>query len=63
MTQKFDITSTVLEKSIDMAKQFLDKLVSPAIEEAGLLVRDSVALGKRGQATFKENKCREVREK
>jgi len=46
MTQKFDITSTVLEKSIDMAKQFLDKLVSPAIEEAGLLVRDSVALWK-----------------
>jgi len=46
MSQKFDITSTVLEKSIDMAKQFLDKLVSPAIEEAGLLVRDSVALWK-----------------
>jgi len=46
MSQKFDITSTVLEKSIDIAKQFLDKLVSPAIEEAGLLVRDSVALWK-----------------
>lgn len=43
MTNKLDITSTVLEKSIDMAKQFLDKLVSPAVEEAGLLLRDSVA--------------------
>jgi hypothetical protein len=46
MPHKLDITSTVLEKSIDMAKQFLDKLVSPAIEETGLLLRDSVVMWK-----------------
>lgn len=46
MTNKIDISSTALEKSIDIAKQFLDKLVSPAVEEAGLLLRDSVAMWK-----------------
>jgi len=43
-TVKVDISSTVLEKSINTAKEFLDKLVTPAIEEVGLLLRDSVAL-------------------
>jgi hypothetical protein len=46
MTNKIDISSTALEKSIDIAKEFLGKLVSPALEEAGLLLRDSVALWK-----------------
>lgn len=63
MTQKFDITSTVLEKSIDIAKQFLDKLVSPAIEEAGLLVRDSVALWKFKNQVRILNKAKECCEK
>ena len=46
MTNKIDISSTMLEKSIDIAKQFLDKLVSPAVEEVGLLLRDTVAMWK-----------------
>ncbi|MFN0032388.1 MAG: hypothetical protein ACKVOR_09530 [Flavobacteriales bacterium] len=37
---KLDITSTVLEKSIDAATGFLSKLVSPSIETAGLILRD-----------------------
>lgn len=44
MTNKIDISSTALEKSIDAAKEFLGKLMSPAVEEVGLLLRDSVAL-------------------
>ena len=44
MTNKIDISSTALEKSIDTAKEFLGKLMSPAVEEVGLLLRDSVAL-------------------
>jgi hypothetical protein len=41
---KIDISSTALEKAIDTAKDFVDKLIGPAVDEAGLLLRDSVAL-------------------
>ncbi|RYJ51904.1 DUF4393 domain-containing protein [Flavobacterium petrolei] len=44
--KKFDITSTVLEKGIDTAKSFLDKLIMPAIEETGLLLKDQVTMWK-----------------
>lgn len=41
---KFDVTSTVVEKGIDLAKSFLDKLVLPAIEETGLLLKDQISM-------------------
>lgn len=44
MNNKIDITSTVLEKGIDVAKSFLEKLVMPAIEETGLLIKDQVTM-------------------
>jgi hypothetical protein len=44
--KKIDITSTVLEKGIDTAKNFLDKLIMPAIEETGLLLKDQVTMWK-----------------
>ena len=37
---KIDITSTALEKGIESANEFLTKLVGPAIEELGLLIKD-----------------------
>lgn len=40
---KLDISSTTLDKGLEVAKQFLDKLVAPAAEEVGLLLRDTVA--------------------
>ncbi|MGN7986239.1 hypothetical protein ACTJKC_02805 [Pedobacter sp. 22226] len=43
MDKKIDVSSTVLEKGIDMAKGFLDKLIMPAVEELGLLGKDGVA--------------------
>lgn len=43
-TVKFDLSSTVIEKSIDVAKGFVDKLVTPSIEELGLLVKDQISL-------------------
>jgi len=46
MEKKIDITSTALEKGIDLAKDFLDKLVMPAVEETGLLLKDKVTLWK-----------------
>ena len=46
MEKKINITSTALEKGIDLAKGFLDKLVMPAVEETGLLLKDKVTLWK-----------------
>lgn len=42
MSSKIDITSTALEKGIDIAKNFVDKLIMPAVEETGLLVKDNI---------------------
>lgn len=44
MTKKIDITSTAIEKGIDLAKDFLDKLILPTVEETGLLYRDKVKM-------------------
>lgn len=44
MSNKLDITSTVIEKGIDSVKGFLDKLIGPAIDEVGLLFGDSIRL-------------------
>jgi hypothetical protein len=44
MTKKIDITSTAIEKGIDIAKDFLDKLIIPTVEETGLLLRDKVTM-------------------
>lgn len=41
---RIDITSTAVEKGLDIAKNFLDKLVIPAVEETGLLLKDHVTM-------------------
>jgi len=43
---KLDITSTVVEKGIDLAKEFLGKLIGPTVEEIGLLAKDQVTMWK-----------------
>ena len=43
-TKKFDVSSTAVEKSLDIAKNFVDKLVLPSTEELGLLLRDQISL-------------------
>jgi hypothetical protein len=40
---KIDISSTAIEKGIDVAKNFAEKLVLPTVEELGLLVRDQIS--------------------
>lgn len=40
---KIDISSTAIEKSIDVAKNFAEKLVLPSVEELGLLVKDQIS--------------------
>jgi hypothetical protein len=41
--KKIDISSTAVEKGLDIAKGFADKLVLPSIEELGLLVKDQIS--------------------
>lgn len=41
---KLDISSTAIEKGLDMVKGFVEKLAGGAIEEAGLLYADKVRL-------------------
>lgn len=60
---KIDITSTALEKGIDLAKDFLDKLIIPSVEEAGLLLRDKVTMWKFKNQVRMLNKAKEYCEK
>lgn len=46
MTTKIDISSTALEKGLDIAKSFLDKLILPSVEETGLLMKEKVTIWK-----------------
>jgi len=39
---KLDISSSILESSFDAAKKFLNKLIGPSVEEAGLLIKDHI---------------------
>ncbi len=41
---KIDITSTVIEKGIDLVKDFLEKLIGSTLEETGLLISDNIKL-------------------
>jgi len=41
---KINITSGLLEKGIDIAKDFVDKLIMPSVEETGLLLKDKISL-------------------
>jgi len=63
MEKRIDITSTAVEKTIDLAKGFLDKLVGPAIEETGLLIKDHVTLWRFKNQIKMLNKAKEYCEK
>lgn len=61
--KKFDITSTALEKGVDIAKNFLDKLIIPAVEETGLLLKDHVTMWKFKRQVGMLNKAKIICEK
>jgi len=63
MAKKIDISSTAIEKGIDIAKQFLDKLIMPAIEESGLLLKEQVVYWKFKNQVRMLNKAKEYCEK
>ena len=60
---KIDITSTAIEKGIDLAKDFLDKLIMPSVEETGLLLRDKVTLWRFNNQVKILNKSKAICEK
>lgn len=39
-----DIKSSTVDKTLDLVKVFLDKLISPTIEEVGLLMKDKISV-------------------
>lgn len=63
MNNKIDITSTALEKGIDLAKDFLDKLIIPSVEETGLLLKDKVTMWKFKNQVKMLNKAKSYCEK
>lgn len=60
---KIDVSSTVLEKGLDLAKTFLEKMILPAVEEVGLLAKDKVTLWKLKNQVNMLNKARAYCEK
>ncbi|MBW5800825.1 Abi-alpha family protein [Halomonas elongata] len=61
--RKIDVTSTALEKGIDVAKGFIDKLVLPPAEELGLLIKDQISLWRFNNQVRILNKAKVVCEK
>lgn len=42
MGNDLNIKSSTIEKGLELAKDFLDKLIMPAVEETGLLIKEKV---------------------
>ena len=42
MSTELNIKSSTIEKGLELAKEFLGKLISPTVEEVGLLISDNV---------------------
>lgn len=42
MSKELNIKSSTVEKGLELAKDFLGKLISPTIEEVGLLISDNI---------------------
>ncbi|WP_413615133.1 DUF4393 domain-containing protein [Halomonas cupida] len=61
--RKINITSTALEKGIDVAKEFIDKLVLPPAEELGFLIKDQISLWRFNNQVKILNKAKAVCEK
>lgn len=63
MATKIDITSSAFEKGIDFAKDFLDKLIMPIVEETGLLIKDKATFWRLKNQIRLLNKAKKICEK
>ncbi len=44
MDKKIDLKSSTIEKGLEIAKEFIEKLIMPSIEETGLLFKDHLTM-------------------
>jgi len=44
MDKKIDIKSSTIDKTLEIAKEFIDKLIMPSIEESGLFFKDHITM-------------------
>src|SRR5690606_30389556 len=63
MGNDINIKSSTIEKGIELAKDFLDKLIMPAVEETGLLIKEKVTYWKFKNQVKVLNKAKEYCEK
>src|SRR5687768_8495062 len=63
MEKKINITSSAVEKALDGAKNFLGRLIVPAVEEAGLLLKVQVTLWRFKRQVGMLNKASTICEK
>jgi hypothetical protein len=63
MDNKFDIKSSTIEKGLEIAKNFVDKLIMPSVEETGLLVKDHITMWRFKNQIKMLNKAKEYCEK
>ncbi|MCX2680943.1 Abi-alpha family protein [Galbibacter sp. EGI 63066] len=63
MSNDINIKSSTIEKGVELAKDFLDKLVMPAVEETGLLIKEKVTYWKFKNQVKVLNKAKEYCEK
>lgn len=60
---KVDVSSTTVEKGLDIAKEFVGKLVSPPVEELGLLIKDQISFWRFNNQVKILNKAKALCEK
>lgn len=60
---EINIKSSTIEKSLELAKEFLSKLVGPSVEEMGLLFSDNVKLWRLKNQTRNFEKIKEIADK
>jgi len=63
MGTDLNIKSSTIEKGIELAKDFLDKLIMPAVEETGLLIKEKVTYWKFKNQVKVLNKAKDYCEK
>jgi hypothetical protein len=63
MNKKFDIKSSTIEKGLEIAKSFVDKLIMPSVEETGLLMKDHITLWRFKNQVKMLNKTKDYCEK
>ncbi|GGW50197.1 Abi-alpha family protein [Arenibacter certesii] len=63
MGNDLNIKSSTIEKGIELAKDFLDKLIMPAVEETGLLMKEKVTFWKFKNQVKILNKAKEYCDK